>query len=83
MERGGIMYWDRFDIVEAHYAFCCEWYDGQRDPLYARQCKIRQYFTPGRLWNGFDSLTENGKEIYLALCEKHGFKMKETENVDD
>jgi len=61
------MYYDRFDIVSAHYAFAVDYHGGQSSELYARQCRIRSYFTPGAAWEGYDSLTENGKEIYQQL----------------
>ena len=67
------MYFDTFDIVSAHYAFCTENYNGQTDPLYARACKItsKLNFNPGPCWRGYDSLTENGQEIYNNLVEKN------------
>ena len=66
------MYFDRFDIVAAHYAFYSENYCGQTDPFYARLCRISKYFQPSPLWNGFKSLSENGKEIYRQLQERNG-----------
>lgn len=72
------MYYDKFDIVEAHYCFCCDFYNGQACPLYAKQCRIRRYYTPSPLFNGFDSLSDNGKEIYRALCQKYKFNTKYT-----
>ena len=68
--------WNRFDIVEAHYAFYVEWHDGmngsdyvgaQNLNMYERQCRIGEYFKPSPLWRGYESLTDNGKEIYHAL----------------
>jgi hypothetical protein len=69
------MYFDRFDIVEAHYAFACDWYNGQACPLYARLSRIvgALRFKPSPLFKGYDSLTENGQEIYNSLKTKHGF----------
>ena len=64
------MYFNRWDIVEAHYAFCSEWHHGQFSELYARQCRISEYFKPGLLWRGYQSLSENGKEIYDQLATK-------------
>ena len=60
------MYWDRFDIVEAHYLFCRDWHSGQWSDLYARMCRIQKYFTPGTFLE-YESLTENGKAIYDKL----------------
>lgn len=65
------MNWDRFDIVEAHYAFCCDHHEGQWSELYARLCRIQRYFKPGIGFRGFASLTENGQEIYSQLVLKH------------
>lgn len=60
--------WNRFDIVEAHYAFCVDYHSGQWSDLYARQCRISSYFKPGMAWDGYDSLTENGRAIYDTLA---------------
>jgi hypothetical protein len=68
-----IMYFDRFDIISAHYAFCNDYHSGQSSDLYARSCRIGRYFTPGAMWKGYDSLSENGQEIYNNLVAKHGF----------
>lgn len=67
------MFYDRFDIVSAHYAFYCDFHEGQFSTFYARQCRISRYFTPSPMWRGFESLTENGQEIYVALCRKYNF----------
>lgn len=67
------MYFDRFDIVEAHYAFACDYHDGQSSYLYAKLCRISKYFTPSPMFRGFESLSENAKEIYNNLVEKHEF----------
>ncbi len=63
------MYFDRFDIVEAHYAHAVDYHSGQTSELYAKQCRISRYFKPSPVFRGYDSLTENGKEIYNALVE--------------
>lgn len=65
------MYFDRFDIISAHYAFACDYHNGQWSDLYRRLCRIGRYFTPGPLWRGFDSLTENGQAIYQNLVQNH------------
>ena len=69
--------YDRFDIVSAHYAYACDYHDGQSSELYARQCRItnpngRLRFKPSPSWNGFESLTENGREIYNRLERENG-----------
>tara|TARA_R100001443_G_scaffold115470_1_gene133309 strand:+ start:974 stop:1174 length:201 start_codon:yes stop_codon:yes gene_type:complete len=63
------MYFDRFDIVEAHYWHAVDSHGGQASPLYAKLCRISRYYNPGCGHRGFDSLTDNGKEIYNSLLE--------------
>ena len=60
-------YFDRFDIISAHYAYACDFHRGQGSMLYERLSRITRYFTPGAAWKGYDSLTENGKAIYDEL----------------
>lgn len=67
------MFFDRFDIVEAHYAFACDYHSGQWSELYAKLSRISKYFTPSPLWRGFESLSENAQEIYNNLVAKHGY----------
>ncbi len=62
------MYWDRFDIVEAHYMFYCDWHSGQASPEYARLSQIGAYFTP-RPNLSVDTLSDNAREIYDALVQ--------------
>lgn len=59
------MYFDRWDIVEAHYWFATHYHDGQFSDLYAKQCRISRYFRPSILSNG--PSTENACEIYNNL----------------
>lgn len=61
------MYFDRFDIVSAHYAFACDYHSGQFSDLYIKLCRIGNYFKPGPMWNGYESLSENGQAIYDNL----------------
>jgi len=74
-------YFDRFDICEAHLAL--EWDYNSGGILWERPANARRkestqnqldriYFRPGTCFDGFDSLSENGKEIYLNLVEKYG-----------
>ena len=58
------MYWDRFDIVEAHYLFLTHYHEGQWSDKYSRLSKITTYFKPAP--SGV-TLTENGQEIYNNL----------------
>lgn len=60
------MYFDRFDVVEAHYCFCADYHAGQGSALYARLSRILGYLHP-RPNLCFDTLTENGKAIYRNL----------------
>jgi hypothetical protein len=64
------MYFDRFDILSAHYAFCADHYSGQWDELYERLCRIGNLITLSPLWKGYASLSENGREIYDNLVAK-------------
>ncbi len=63
--------WNRFDIAEAHLAFCDDYHTGMWSDLYKRSCRIRRYLHPGAFWRGFASLSENGKAIYRQLKSKH------------
>jgi hypothetical protein len=67
------MYFDRFDIAQAHYAFACDYHGGQTCELYARLCRISRYLKLSPLFRGFDSLSENGQEIYNNLVTKYKF----------
>jgi hypothetical protein len=62
------MFWDRFDIVAAHFTFAVDYHSGQSSALYARIGRILRYFTPGAAWTGYNSLSENGKAIYNRLA---------------
>ena len=64
------MYFDRWDIVEAHYWFAVHYHGGQFSDLYAKLCRISRYFKPSILSNGPSS--ENACEIYNNLERKHG-----------
>jgi len=63
------MYFDRFDIVEAYYLAFSECHSGQWSKEYSRLCKIMSYFKP-RHGLSSETLTENGKEIYISVCIK-------------
>lgn len=64
------MYFDRFDIVEAHYAFCCDYHEGLHSRLYARLCRILTYLRPSPMFRGYESLSDNGRMIYDELVSK-------------
>ena len=74
-------HFDRFDICEAHLAMEWDWHIG--GILQERQSNIRRNmstmfqlnrmgFRPSRSFKGYESLTENGKEIYHNLLERYG-----------
>tara|TARA_R110002020_G_scaffold243716_1_gene457241 strand:- start:457 stop:657 length:201 start_codon:yes stop_codon:yes gene_type:complete len=65
------MWFDRFDIVEAHYWFYAENHSGQSCFMHERLCRISEYYRPSPMHVGFDSLNENSQEIYKSLEEKH------------
>lgn len=60
----------RYDILEAHYAFCCDYYSGMNDPLYARLCRISKRLKPGPMWRGYESLGAAAQYIYDCLVAK-------------
>jgi hypothetical protein len=64
------MYFDRFDIVSAHYAYYCDYHSGQWSKGYERLCRISEHFNPGPLFKGYDSLSENGQAIYNQLVDR-------------
>ena len=66
------MFFDRFDIVEAHYWFAVHYHGGQFSELYAKTCRISRYFSPGIMANGPSS--KNACRIYNNLELKHGYK---------
>ena len=64
---------DRFDIVHAHYLFYMWNHEGQGSRKSRRLNKILSYYTPG-YYQQRDPYFENDaqREIYTALCHKHG-----------
>lgn len=75
---------DRFDICEAWFALENDWNEGgwlRERPSNQRRresCSLqlrRIGFTPGASFGGgFDSLSENGQEIYLEAVQRLGLK---------
>ena len=66
------MYFDRFDICEAWYLFASEYHEGQWSKLYrvfGRLDKIK--FKPSPMLR-YESLSDNGKEIYDNLVANRG-----------
>jgi hypothetical protein len=68
------MFFDRFDIAEAHYLFFCHYHEGQASEKYLRLSKMTRYFKPSPLLS-VETLTENGREIYAALVQKEEARM--------
>ena len=64
------MYWDRWDIVDAHYWYCVNYHSGQWSREYQRLSRISQYYKPSILAKG--PATENAQAIYDALCTPLG-----------
>ncbi len=76
-------YFERFDICEAHLALEQDWHSGgwlHERPSNQRRLEStdvqlhRMGFKPGAGFNGFESLTENGKEIYRELEQRYGLE---------
>lgn len=63
------MYFDRLDIVEAWYLALRDCHGGQWSREYYRLSKMYRYFQPSPMLEPY-SLTENGKAIYRAACER-------------
>jgi hypothetical protein len=65
---------NRFDICEAWYTFASDWHGGVNCPIYRIFGILHEMqFRISPLHEGYESLTENGREIYDALCAKHGY----------
>lgn len=64
------MYFDRFDICEAYYLFGSDYHSGQFSKEYAYIGRaLNLGFKPGASLR-YESLSENGKEIYDNLVKK-------------
>lgn len=76
-------YFDRFDICEAHYAMEIDYNSGGvlwERPTNRRRRRstdvqlTRMGFRAGAMFRGFESLSENGQEIYRELERRYGFE---------
>ena len=68
------MFFDRFDICEAHYVFAMLWHDGMWGKVYTKFAQFERIrFRPKPSLCGPEDLTENGRGIYEQLLAKHGF----------
>jgi len=63
------MWFDRFDICEAYYLAFCDCHGGKSSREYARLSRMSRYFRPSPMLT-VDRLSENGREIYDAVCAK-------------
>ena len=75
-------YLDRFDVCEAHYQLEVDYHANgwlRERPSNCRRMEAthvqlhRMRFGVGAGWRGYESLTENGKEIYHELRQRYGF----------
>ena len=66
------MYFDRFDICEAHYVFATLWHGGMGCPIYWKFGQLeRMQFRPSPCLNDPRDLNENAREIYRQLVVDH------------
>ena len=73
---------DKFDVCEAHYQLEVDYNLGgwlHERPSNQRRMEAthvqlhRMKFAVGAGWNGYESLSENGKDIYHMLRQRYGF----------
>jgi hypothetical protein len=83
-------YFDRFDICEAHYALETDYNVSgilQERPSNQRRNMSTDFqlhrigFKPSPLFNGFESLTENGKDIYSELVDRYNLPIDSNEEL--
>jgi hypothetical protein len=66
------MYFDKFDICEAHYIFAMLYHGGQCCPIYAKFAQLdRIGFRASPMLTHPNDLNENARSIYDDLVEKH------------
>ena len=67
------MYWDRFDICLAHWAFAAHFHEGMGSATYAKFAQLdRLRFSPGPVQSSEPrDLGDNAREIYKQLVVKH------------
>lgn len=75
---------DRFDLCEAHYQLECDYNLGgwlherpsNRLRMEATHVQLRRIgFRVGAGWQGYESLTESGQELYHQLRLRYGFDL--------
>ena len=66
------MYFDRFDICEAHFMFAMLWHGGMGCPIYWKFAQLERIgFRPSPFLSDPRDLTENGRDIYRQLVVNH------------
>ena len=66
------MYFNRFDICEAHFMFAMLWHDGQWGEIYGKFAQLeRLRFRPSPLLSEPKDLEWNAREIYRQLVVNH------------
>jgi hypothetical protein len=67
------MYFDRFDIVEAHYMFYSHYHEGQFSDGYRKLSHILSQYRPSPFadWSDENNLNENARAIYDNLVKKY------------
>ena len=63
-------FYDKFDIVDAHYWWNADHHEGQGSKGYARLSRLSSIFEPSCLAHGATS--ENAIAIYDELCSREG-----------
>jgi hypothetical protein len=64
-----------FDFCEASYAFAMEWHDGQWSEIYSFFGPLHDLrYEPGLLFNGYESLSYQGREYYWKWLEYYGYE---------
>ena len=69
-----MLYFDRFDVCEAYYAYAVDYHSGQWSRAYAIFGRLDNiHFKPSCsiCEKGYEALTENGKEIYDGLVTRN------------
>lgn len=71
-------YLDRDNYVIAAYWFYSDYHDGQFSEFYKRSCKFGRIYKPAISESGYETLDDDQKEIYHALCRKHDLPIPES-----
>jgi hypothetical protein len=83
-------YFDRFDICQAHHALEIDYNVSgvlQERPSNRRRCMSTDFqlhrmgFKAGPMFNGFESLSDNGKDIYLELVTRYKLPTEDNDQL--